>query len=146
MGAGVLSERRPAHLCAFSPCIEQVQRRVQELRALGWLEVEMVEIAARRLEVRRERVNGQDGTAKGQPAAPTSVEEAVERLRQMEQKAKLAHGNNGKGSGGAKKAEQQQQHLKEGGEGAVEGPLVHRSEPELKAHTSYLTFAVRPVQ
>ena len=156
-----LDPNTSTHLCTFSPCIEQVQRTVTTLRQLGWLEIEMVEIAAKRIEVRRERVGLHEEGLRGVNDSPASVDEAVARLREVEGRTRLFHEENAA------------QQNKTGGDDAVsptpasvqiskqqrlanirtnletrklykEGRLIHKAEPELKAHTSYLVFAILP--
>jgi tRNA (adenine57-N1/adenine58-N1)-methyltransferase len=173
------------HLCTFSPCLEQVQKTVTTLRTLGWLEIEMVEIQQRRIEVRRDRVGLHEEGLRGVNASAATVEEAVKRLREVEMSTRVFHENaNANGSGGgnanaksneprseealvneegkdemnidaptpprATTATSKQQRLDNIKEALAdrrifkEGRLVHRSEPELKTHTSYLVFAILP--
>ena len=143
------------HLCTFSPCIEQVQRTITTLRQLGWLEIEMVEIAAKRIEVRRERVGLQEEGLRGVNDSPASVDEAVARLREVEGRSRVFHEESaleGKGgspaTAGAQVSKQQRleniRNALEGRKLYKEGRLVHKPEPELKTHTSYLVFAILP--
>ena len=143
------------HLCTFSPCIEQVQRTITTLRQLGWLEIEMVEIAAKRIEVRRERVGLQEEGLRGVNDSPASVDEAMARLREVEGRSRVFHEESaleGKGASPATAGAQisKQQRLEnirnalEGRKLYKEGRLVHKPEPELKTHTSYLVFAILP--
>lgn len=147
------------HICTFSPCIEQVQRTISTLRHLGWLSIQMVEIAARRIETRRERIGlGEEGL-RGVNASPASVEEAVTRLREVEGRSKGFYGGGegetlrrtgdvGTGVVGVAVSKQQRlERIRAGLAGRKvwkEGRLVGRAEPELKTHTSYLVFAVLP--
>ncbi|KAL8836835.1 MAG: hypothetical protein Q9176_006068 [Flavoplaca citrina] len=145
------------HLCTFSPCIEQVQRTVSALRSLGWLEIEMVELSAHRIEVRRDRVGLQEEGLPGVNASPANVEEAIGRLREVEGRDRSYH--HGKTSQppvedpadeAAGKYVSKQQRLQNIREAQTdrklykEGRLTHRSESELKTHTSYLVFAILP--
>ena len=149
-----LSSTTAVHLCAFSPCIEQVQRTITTLRSLGWTEIEMVEIAAHRIEVRRERVGLAEEGLRGVNDSPASVDEAVGRLREVEGLSRIYHneGNKVEEEAAALKSAQvsKQQRLEnirnalEGRKLYKEGRLIHKAEPELKAHTSYLVFAVLP--
>jgi tRNA (adenine57-N1/adenine58-N1)-methyltransferase catalytic subunit len=159
-------------LCSFSPCIEQAQRAIACLRALGWARVGMSELRQRFIVVRRERVGLQEEGLRGVCAAPADVDEAVARLRELERKnedfASARRGGGGSGGAGDGNGEA----VEEGGEGAggsrwshvqsrqdrlrgiqeafksrkiyKEGRLVHRTEPDMKTHTSYLVFAVLP--
>lgn len=143
-------------LCTFSPCIEQVQRTISTLRQMGWLEIEMVEVAAKRIEVRRERVGLQEEGLRGVTASPASVDEAVARLREIEGRSKIFHNERSQdpvepeaavSSTGLISKQQRLENIR----GALEsrklykeGRLVHKAEPDLKTHTSYLVFAILP--
>ncbi len=147
------------HICTFSPCIEQVQRTITTLRSLGWLEIEMVEIAAKRIEVRRERVGLQEEGLRGVNDSPASVDEALVRLREVEGRSKVFHeesaAQDGKAggieespAGGAQISKQQRLENIRNAQASrklyKEGRLLHKAEPELKTHTSYLVFAILP--
>jgi tRNA (adenine57-N1/adenine58-N1)-methyltransferase len=159
-------------ICTFSPCIEQVTRTVSALRTLGWLEIDMVEVAARRLDVRRERVGLAEEGVRGGNSAPANVSEAVQRLRDVEGRAAVFHSlqkekqeevmrkaeARKRGEAGASGKKEKEKKIQGGKSERVEkaqkdaesrtlykeGRLVHRTEPELKTHTSYLVFAVLP--
>lgn len=181
-----LNPRKAVRICSFSPCIEQVTKTVSALRALGWLEIEMVEIAAKRLEVRRERVGLAEEGLRGGNASAATVQEAVQRLRDVEGRAAVFHSlqkekqeevvrraearkkgvsaSEVDGKDGVGKKEKGKKVSKEGLPPSKhdrldkakkdaetralykEGRLVHRTESELKTHTSYLVFAVLPRQ
>jgi tRNA (adenine57-N1/adenine58-N1)-methyltransferase len=173
-----LNPRNAVRICTFSPCIEQVTKTVSALRSLGWLEIDMVEISAKRLDVRRERVGLSEEGVRGGNSAPASVSEAVQRLRDVEGRAAVFHSlqkekqeeimrkaeakkrgeavKNGDGEPAGKKKKPENvppskhdrmaQTKKELESRTLfkEGRLVHRTEPEIKTHTSYLVFAVLP--
>ncbi|PNS21144.1 tRNA (adenine(58)-N(1))-methyltransferase catalytic subunit TRM61 [Sphaceloma murrayae] len=168
-----LDPTSPVHLCTFTPCIEQVQSVVSALRQLGWMEIQMVEIINRRLEVRRERVGYEEEGLKGTSGGPKDVDEAVTRLHEVEgrfrewgvaMKAVNGGGENAsttnetggtkaknKGAQGDKltpKQKRQERNRKQEKSRKTykDGLLVHRTEGEIKAHTSYLVFAVLPVE
>ncbi|KAL8664590.1 MAG: hypothetical protein Q9168_007873 [Polycauliona sp. 1 TL-2023] len=145
------------HLCTFSPCIEQVQRTVSALRSLGWLEIDMVELSAYRIEVRRDRVGLQEEGLRGVIASPATVEESLGRLREVEGRDRSYHHGVTSRPRVEESAEEaaddyvsKQQRLQNIRDAQTdrklykEGRLVHRSEPELKTHTSYLVFAILP--
>jgi tRNA (adenine57-N1/adenine58-N1)-methyltransferase len=179
-----LNPRKAVRICTFSPCIEQVTKTVAALRTLGWLEIDMVEIQAKRLEVRRERVGFAEEGLRGGNASAATVKEAVQRLRDVEGRAAVFHslqkekqedimrraearkrGSNKAGGEGGEPVPKKEKKEKISKEGLPpskhdrldkakkdaetralwkEGRLVHRTEPELKTHTSYLVFAVLP--
>ena len=148
-----LSPLTAVHLCTFSPCIEQVQRTITTLRTLGWTEIEMVEIAAHRIEVRRERVGLSEEGLRGVNDSPSSVDEAVVRLKEVEGRSRAFHSVNGgeeqaADTGPAQVSKQQRleniRNALDGRKLYKEGRLIHKPEPELKTHTSYLVFAILP--
>ncbi|KAL9106225.1 MAG: hypothetical protein Q9187_008586 [Circinaria calcarea] len=159
LNATPLNPQAPIRICTFSPCIEQVQHTVTTLRQMGWVEIEMVEIAAKRIEVRRERVGLQEEGLRGVNASPASVDEAVTRLRELESRTKSFHEDtlpdsagpaNGLSSDEAAWCISKQKRLENIRDAQAyrriykEGNLIHRAEPELKTHTSYLIFAILP--
>ena len=163
-----LSPHHSIHLCTFSPCIEQVTRTISTLRAQGWLDISMVEIAAKRIEVRRERVGLQEEGLRGVNDHPANVEEALQRLREVEGRTRKFHEESGNGDPEDRDAEPDEDAHMVGDDSSPlqqiskqqrlenirlaqadrklykEGRLTHRSEPELKTHTSYLVFAILP--
>jgi len=139
----------------------------------------MVEVAHRNIEVRRERYGVEAEGARGSLPGPRNVEDAVARLRMIEGRYRVLHGNQNqsepdsawqasKGEGdddaGKKKdhvaLEPEKATLLGNGIGLSnhgskvipsppvpafkQGKLIHRPEPELKTHTSYLVFAILP--
>lgn len=158
-----LSPTDTVRICTFSPCIEQVTRTTDALRKLGWVDIDMIEIAHSRLEVRRQTSKGYD-----EGAGPRTIAEALTRLkansdyreqRKGEQIAAAAATKNrtlvpkeeeGEGDGeGEEEAEPRPQRRSGGGRRKKivdpdEGRLITRLEPEVKSHTSYLTFATLP--
>ena len=142
-----LDATKPVYICTFSPCIEQAQKTVSALRQHGWLEIEMVEMQHKRIEVKREYTGLEYEGMRGVNAIAANIDQAVSRLRQVEKRAREFHtGNEDQKDGAvlekktvaAGKPQEAQKAL------FSQGTLVHRSEPELKTHTSYLVFAVLP--
>jgi len=139
------------HLCTFSPCIEQVTRTISTLRSLGWTDIEMVEVAAKRFEVRRERVGLQEEGLRGVNDSPADADEALTRLREFEGRSRVFHEESvksGKELPVQHVSKQQRlgniRNAQEGRKLYKEGRLIHKAEPELKTHTSYLVFAILP--
>ena len=140
---GPLARDKAVRICTFSPCIEQVQRTVGDMRNLGWVDIEMVEITARRFEVRRDRVGHQEEGLKGVNSNAASVDEAVSRLAEIQKR--MIHGDD------EERVTKQCRlaKIKEAQTGRklhIEGYLTHRSEIEAKLHTSYLVFAILPME
>ena len=148
-----LDPNATVHICTFSPCLEQVQRTITTMRQLGWLEVEMVDVAAKKVEVRRERIGLQEEGLRGVDDSPATVDEALEKLRDVEGRAKVYYEEKRMDSSDATitttSKQQRLQNIKAAQKGRKlykEGRLITRDEPELKIHTSYLVFAVLPRQ
>jgi tRNA (adenine57-N1/adenine58-N1)-methyltransferase len=177
---------RAVMVCSFSPCIEQATRAANTLRELGWVDVSMAAVNHRRLDVRRERIGLQEEGLRGVTAVPGTVEEALSRLRELEDKTATYHesrrkqaeklkrfkganangamnvskdslNDDGNSNGHAPNEEfaskglgSRQDRLKTNMEAAKErklykeGRLIHRTEPDLKTHTSYLVFGTLP--
>jgi tRNA (adenine57-N1/adenine58-N1)-methyltransferase catalytic subunit len=134
------------HICTFSPCIEQAQKTISALRRYEWIDIEMVEMQHKRVEVKREYTGLQYEGMRGANSFAIDVDEAVSRLKEVEQRLKEFHAAKDVENGGqqmrVKKLQQQQgptQKLPYN-----EGKIVHRTEPEIKTHTSYLVFAILP--
>ncbi|KIV85476.1 hypothetical protein PV11_01168 [Exophiala sideris] len=137
-----LDPESAVHICTFSPCIEQVQKTVSELRRHDWLEIEMVEVQHKRIDIRREYTSLQYESLRGTNPFAVDVDEAVSKLREVEQRARDFHA--GILSAKAAKALNNQQHNKLANLPFNGGKLIHRTEPDLKTHTSYLVFALLP--
>lgn len=167
-----LNPKKSVHICTFSPCIEQVTRTVSEMRKLGWVEIDMVEIAHKRIQVFREKIGLSVISDRGAQLAPKDVTEAVARLKEIEARAAehnakmlashgTAKGNddgdmdddetpaaptvNANGNSNA----QDVRIVEESRDTSsvkpfMQGQLVTRAEADIKAHTSYLVFAILP--
>lgn len=161
-----LDPSTPVHICTFSPCLEQAQRTISTLRQLSWLSIEMVEVNHHRIEVRREILGLEAEGIRGATVFPKSVEEAVSKLRTIEDRArqyralqlhqKNAAGLSSEMSNAAAETKTAAAETPAASISAVQGSslkqipiyeqgrLLHRTEPDLKTHTSYLVFAVLP--
>jgi len=140
-----LDPAQPVQICTFSPCIEQVTATVSAMRKAGWTEIQTVEVQNRRLDVRRERVGLHEEGLRGVNSSAATVEESLGRLREVDAKLNDFHTPDGKA-----KVQSKAERLAEIKANLAsrklfkEGRLVHRTEPEVKTHTSYLTFATLP--
>jgi tRNA (adenine57-N1/adenine58-N1)-methyltransferase len=138
-----LDPSQPAQICTFSPCIEQVTATVSALRRAGWTEIQTVEVQNRRLDVRRERVGLHEEGLRGVNSSAATVEESLDRLREVDAKLNDFHDGKNKVQSKAERLAEIKRNLPSR-KLFKEGRLVHRTEPEVKTHTSYLTFAVLP--
>lgn len=154
-----LDPNQSVHICTFSPCIEQVISTVNEMRKLGWVDIQMVEIAHRRLNVVRDRVGLNLPKEKGINVTPASVDEAVSRLREVNKKAQdfqdgQADQQQKMDVDGEDEDETKAKNEPNGSTPSRKGTkddrlwsscrVVHRPEGEIKTHTSYLVFAILP--
>ncbi|KAI1736680.1 tRNA methyltransferase complex GCD14 subunit [Xylaria scruposa] len=162
---------RAVHICTFSPCIEQVTKTVETMRRLGWMDIEMVEVAQRRINVLREKVGLNMPLERGMNQSPRNVDEAITRLRQIDGRFKEFYrdkrdidvnmedvdAENGSDKGQAVNEDVNTADVNAADANAntntsgastlkpwMAGRLVHRTEAEIKTHTSYLVFAVLP--
>ncbi|KAI1322527.1 tRNA methyltransferase complex GCD14 subunit [Xylariaceae sp. FL0255] len=144
----------PVHLCTFSPCIEQVTKTVDIMRRLGWMDIEMVEVAHRRINVLREKIGLTMPLERGASHAPANVAEAVARLKDVDRRHLDLQARN---TGPDTETDGIESEMDVDGQNGLEsaevgvtmrpwaaGRLVHRTEAEIKSHTSYLVFAVLP--
>lgn len=148
-----LNPKKSAYICTFSPCIEQVTKTVSAMRRLGWVNIEMVEIANRRLQVFRDRIGLNIPTERGANLTPANVGEAVARLAEIEERFK-EHTKTSRSGGNSSTPTAMDVDtngdVSADGNGASstykiqEGRLITKGEPEVKTHTSYLVFAVLP--
>ena len=138
-----LDPNQPAQICTFSPCIEQVTATVSAMRKAGWTEIQTVEVQNRRLDVRRERVGLHEEGLRGVNSSAATVEESLNRLREVDAKLNDFHDRKAKVQSKAERLAEIKKNLSSR-KLFKEGRLVHRTEPEVKTHTSYLTFAVLP--
>ncbi|KAL2866250.1 tRNA 1-methyladenosine methyltransferase subunit GCD14 [Aspergillus lucknowensis] len=158
------------HICTFSPCIEQVQRTISALRQHSWLHISMVELQHRRIEVKREKTGLEFEGVRGANIFPRNVEDAVQKMRIVEERsfrfreslgqedAPQSDKDNDKTTATTTTTTAGQQNTRDnsglptfiptsGVENIppyAQGRLVHRSEPDIKTHTSYLVFAALP--
>ncbi|RMZ91242.1 hypothetical protein DV736_g1540, partial [Chaetothyriales sp. CBS 134916] len=157
-----LDPTQAVYLCTFSPCIEQVEKSVSQLRSYGWQEIGVVEIGHKRIDVRREYTGYRFDGMRGVNTVAADVDEALDKLREVEQRTRdfqnIPSIADGRGEDATENKEGDShtvtKMVKEVSIGNKqqdaakslfrEGVLVHQPEPELKTHTSYLVFAVLP--
>ncbi|KAK5065151.1 hypothetical protein LTR84_000987 [Exophiala bonariae] len=141
-----LDESSPVYICTFNPCIEQVQRTITALRKFDWLEIETVEVQHKRIDIRRGYTSLQYEGLRGVNGLATDVDEALARLRKVEEKAKnFNRSKSGQGRvADTPVVKNQSQNLQQQTLPFDGGKLVHRTQADLKTHTSYLVFAVLP--
>lgn len=158
-----LNPSKAVYLCSFSPCIEQVMRTVSMMRRLGWVDIDMVEVANKKILVYREKpelVSGKacTGEAGKTVPAPRDVGEAVARLKTIETRTreynqKYWQQKDAEARGDDDAADKKEEDVDMDEDATpppppvpsfMEGRVTSRVEPEVKTHTSYLVFAVLP--
>ncbi|KAI0884390.1 tRNA methyltransferase complex GCD14 subunit [Annulohypoxylon maeteangense] len=154
---------RTVYICTFSPCIEQVTKTIDVMRRLGWMDIEMVEVAHKKILVMRERIGlNIPAGERGSSQTAANVTEAITKLKEIEGRFKNQHPQNRdadvdmddgedimvdtKPINGKNKRDSQTDEAEDASsiKPWMAGRLIHRTEPELKTHTSYLVFAVLP--
>ncbi|GKT41048.1 tRNA (carboxymethyluridine(34)-5-O)-methyltransferase [Colletotrichum spaethianum] len=152
-----LNPKKSVYICTFSPCIEQVQKTINTMRTMGWVDIDMVEISHKKFNVIRDRA-GYGQPERGIPPIARDVKEAVGKLREIERRTREYHNtadpNSAEDSPAAGNAMDLDQTVEatngsrdddpNAGKPWLQGRVIHRAEPELKTHTSYLVFAVLP--
>ena len=142
-----LDPNSTVYLCTFSPCLEQAERTIRTMRQLSWLNISMTEVNNRRIDVKRERIGLDCEGIRGAIAHPKTVDEAVTKLRTEAERAKRIRQSHLTGDDRAAIEQEYARSSKDSTSSAPShtlGRLIHRSEPELKSHTSYLVFAILP--
>lgn len=140
----VLDPQHAIHICTFSPCIEQAQKTISELRRYDWLQIEMVELQHKRIDIRREYTGLQYEGTRGTYPYAVDVEEAVAKLRQVEQRAQEFHATDSPADKTARDSNGGAPVHDAGKLRFDGGNLIHRTESDIRTHTSYLVFAVLP--
>ena len=143
----VLDPDKPVYIGTFSPCVEQVQQTVSALRQHGWIDIDVVEMQQKRIEVRREYIGLEYEGMRGVNAIAADIDQALAKLKDVEQRAREFQAGNDVGAEGkasVSKGDRQGKSQEASKTLFNKGTLIHRSEPELKTHTSYLVFAVLP--
>ncbi|XHF99960.1 tRNA (adenine-N(1)-)-methyltransferase catalytic subunit trm61 [Aspergillus wentii] len=147
-----LDPNAPVYLCTFSPCMEQVQRTISAMRQLGWINISMVEVNHHKIEVKRERVGLDAEGVRGAMVFPKSVEEAVGKMRALEERSrKFRELQQNEGDDAVLPEESNAENENAAASSSDKsipshdlGRIVHRTESDLKTHTSYLVFAILP--
>ncbi|KAI1149911.1 tRNA methyltransferase complex GCD14 subunit [Nemania diffusa] len=156
---------RAVHICTFSPCIEQVTKTVEIMRRLGWMDIEMVEVAQRKINVLREKVGLNMPLERGTNQSPRDVAEAITRLKQIDDRFREFNRDKKDNDVNMEDIDIEEGHKGQNGlssedidvvdnQASVNNPptlkpwtagrLIHRTEAEIKTHTSYLVFAILP--
>lgn len=150
----VVSSDTRVGICCFSPCIEQVDKTIEALEQHGWTDIEMVEVAGRRWEARKEMVRDVKDVIKRLHLIQDKKSQGIESRRQVKLEGQTE-------AAGEKRSYSESEvdtalpepektmkfnpfgkgiRIKEGDE-QFNWRQVTKIEPEIKTHTSYLTFA-----
>ncbi|KAG2732358.1 hypothetical protein G9P44_004775 [Scheffersomyces stipitis] len=152
----VISQTSRVGICCFSPCIEQVDKTVKALQDEGWTEIEMVEVAGRRWEARKDMVKDIKDVVKRLKDIQSRKNQGIENRRHAKVKSgeKRDHDQVDSGDNGSD-SDKKFQNLGKGfnpfgkgirvreGDDGFEWRNVTKVEGEVKSHTSYLTFAYK---
>lgn len=143
----VISQTTRVGICCFSPCIEQVDKTVKALEECGWTSIEMVEVAGKRWEARKDMVR--------------DISDVVKRLRDIQGRKRLGIESRRHESGEKREHSEEEaepvkvQNMGKGfnpfgkgtrvreGDDIFQWRNVTKIEAEVKSHTSYLTFAYK---
>jgi len=120
------------------------------LRDHLYTDIDLVEVAHKKIEVRRVGAHARELKKEGvEPSEPASIEESIQKLREVLVHRKMAHE---KQLGIYSEPKGYQDSSKESDEQDEkillfhQGRVVTKTESELKTHTSYLVFAILPVE
>lgn len=162
----VIAQDRRVGICCFSPCIEQVDKTIEALEENGWTSIELVEIAGRRWEARKEMVRDLHDVVKRLKDIQGRKTLGIESRRMAElqndtktnsQEAESPKNETSQAKRSIAQVDSEASELPEPknkgfnpfgkglrikeGEGPYQWKEVTKIEPEIKTHTSYLTFA-----
>lgn len=148
----VVSQTSKVGICCFSPCIEQVDKTIEALEENGWTSIEMVEIAGRRWEARKEMVRDlkdvvarlkdiQGRKSQGiESRRLVKVESQIGDKRPLSEIDSEASSPEPLGKSNRVNPFGKGLRIREGDE-QFQWKEVTKVEPEIKTHTSFLTFA-----
>ncbi|KAI8392890.1 tRNA (adenine(57)-N(1)/adenine(58)-N(1) or adenine(58)-N(1)) [Nakaseomyces glabratus] len=147
----VIDNDEKVGLCCFSPCIEQVDKTLEVLEKHGWFNVEMVEIQGRQYESRRQMVRSLDDALERLSDIKKRKLAMVERRQKAEEELEKKIEANEKNLPELPPKSIEKSKFNPFGKGyrVKEGDAnfqwkeVTKVEPEIKSHTSYLTFAYK---
>lgn len=145
----VVSNTRQVSICCFSPCIEQVDKTIHALQQNGWTSIQMVEVAGKRWEARQEMVRDVRDVVKRLKDIQSRKNQGIERLRAGMRKDQTPADDDAVTDEPPAKIHNHGKGFNPFGRGIriKQGDLqfkwlnVTKVEPEIKSHTSYLTFA-----
>lgn len=146
---GPLSPNLPVHVCCFSPCLEQSLRTIAVMRDYMYTDIDLVEVAHKKIEVRRVGAHARELKKEGvEISEPASIEESIRKLHEVLVHRKMAHdkqigiySENKKSQDASEESEQDEKTSL-----FHQGRVVTKTESELKTHTSYLVFAILPIE
>lgn len=147
----VISKDEKVGLCCFSPCIEQVDKTIEVLEKCGWTDLQMVEVQSKQYESRRQMVRTLDDAIDRLRDVKERKHEGLERRKRMSDN--MLKDPEDENLQDEKRPATEKTKFNPFGKGArvKEGDVnyqwkqVTKVEPEIKSHTSYLTFAYKIV-
>ncbi|CAR27648.1 hypothetical protein ZYGR_0AK01410 [Zygosaccharomyces rouxii] len=144
----VIARDQKVGVCCFSPCIEQVDKTIEALEKCGWTEIQMVEIQGKQWESRRQMVRTLDDALERLRDVRRRKEEGIERRKQMYDAVLKDDEADGEKSERPQPPKTKFNPFGKGtrvreGDVNYQWKQVTKVEPEIKSHTSFLTFAFK---
>lgn len=142
----VIARDQKVGICCFSPCIEQVDKTIEALEKCGWTEIQMVEIQGKQWESRRQMVRTLDDALERLRDVRRRKQEGIERRKQMYDAVLKDGETDGEKSDRPQPPKTKFNPFGKGtrvreGDANYQWKQVTKVEPEIKSHTSFLTFA-----
>lgn len=150
----VISSDSRVGICCFSPCIEQVDKTIEALTENGWTDIEMVEIAGRRWEARKEMVRDVKDVIEVLKRIQGKKSQGIESKRQvkLDENPDKKRGADHLDSDALALPQPPEENVPKfnpfgkgtrirEGDDKYDWKSVTKVESEIKTHTSYLTFA-----
>ncbi|CAN6633642.1 tRNA (adenine(58)-N(1))-methyltransferase catalytic subunit TRM61 [Trichomonascus vanleenenianus] len=158
----VVTRERIVSICCFSPCIEQVTKTIEVLKKEGFQRIETVEVSAKKWEARKDMIRDISEAVERLRDVKNRRNEGIKKKHELleRKRAREESGEPEEEDEEEQKEEEQNDsnepqgkrgynpwgmglRIKEG-DPQFSWNNVSKVEPEIKSHTSYLTFAILP--
>ncbi|ODV61903.1 tRNA 1-methyladenosine methyltransferase subunit GCD14 [Ascoidea rubescens DSM 1968] len=154
----VITQEHEARICCFSPCIEQVERTIRALSSNRWVQIEMVEVQSKSWKSHKMMIKDIDDVVNRLKDIKRRKINGIQELKEKNARRKRNSSdleelqpNSEEGKEAPKQENKKARGFNPFGRGlrVLEGDEnynwlnITRMEPEIKSHTSYLTFACK---